>query len=83
MVCSLCLIESTDSYFGSWCVKCHKLHRMIALFSIDKIMNVLETVLIVNDETQQEHIKNELKIELTTREYNLRAKKQKQRDDAK
>ena len=83
MVCSLCLIESTDSYFGSWCVKCHKLHRMIALFSIDKIMNVLETVLIVNDDTQEEKIKDELKIELTQREYNLRTKKQKQRENEK
>ena len=81
MVCKLCLIETCDSYFGSYCVKCHKLQRMIALFSIDKIMDVLETVLIVDTETQQEKIKDELKIELTQREYNLR-KKKKEKDDA-
>ena len=77
MVCSLCLVESTDSYFGSWCIRCHKLQRIIHLFSIEKVMNVLETVLIVSDDKQQDYIKDELKIELTQREYNLRKKKQK------
>ena len=76
MVCKLCLVESTDSYFGTWCEKCHKLSRMIALFSIDKIMDILESVLIVNNETQQIKMKEELKTELTTREYNLRKKKE-------
>ena len=39
-------------------------------------MSVLSSVLIVNDDTQEEHIKEELKTELTQREYNLRKKKQ-------
>lgn len=76
MVCSYCLIESTDSYFGSYCAKCHKLQRMIALFSIDKIMGVLENVLIVNEDVQKDKIKEELKSELTTREYTLRKRKE-------
>ena len=83
MVCSLCLIESTDSYFGSWCKKCHKLQRIIHLFSIDKVMSVLENVLIVDEETQEHKVKEELKSILTTREYNLRKKKDKQKEDDK
>ena len=83
MVCSLCLIESTDSYFGSWCKKCHKLQRIIHLFSIDKVMSVLENVLIVDEETQEHKVKEELKSILTTREYNLRKKKDKQKEDEK
>ena len=76
MSCRFCLTESTESYFGSWCARCHKLQRLISLFGGDKIMNILENVLIVNDDVQKEKIKEELKGELTTREYNLRARKE-------
>ena len=75
--CKFCLNECVDSWFGNYCKKCHKLQRMIHLFSIDKVMSILENVLIVNEETQHEKIKEELKSELTTREYNLRRKKEK------
>ena len=46
-------------------------------------MNVLENVLIVDDNTQEEKVKEELKSILTTREYNLRKKKEKQKEDDK
>ena len=39
-------------------------------------MSILENVLIVDKDTQKEKIKEELKGELTTREYNLRARKE-------
>jgi hypothetical protein len=74
-------MESTESYFGSWCARCHKLQRLISLFGGDKIMNILENVLIVDKDTQQQKIKEELKGELTTREYSLR--KRKQQEDSK
>ena len=76
MSCRFCLTESTESYFGSWCARCHKLQRLISLFGGDKIMSILENVLIVNDDVQQQKIKDELKGELTTREYNLRKRKE-------
>jgi len=76
MSCKFCLTESTESYFGSWCARCHKLQRLISLFGGDKIMSILENVLIVDKDTQQQKIKEELKGELTTREYNLRARKE-------
>ena len=41
-----------------------------------KVMSILENVLIVDKDTQKEKIKEELKGELTTREYNLRARKE-------
>lgn len=75
--CKFCLENIVDTWFGSWCPKCHKLQRIIALFSIDKVMGVLENVLIVDDYTQEQKIKEELKTELTTREYQLRERKNK------
>tara|TARA_R110002126_G_scaffold180157_1_gene329009 strand:+ start:195 stop:437 length:243 start_codon:yes stop_codon:yes gene_type:complete len=76
MSCRFCLTESTESYFGSWCARCHRLQRLISLFGGDKVMSILENVLIVDKDTQKEKIKEELKGELTTREYNLRARKE-------
>ena len=81
MSCKFCLTESTESYFSTWCARCHKLQRLISLFGGDKIMNILENVLIVDKDTQQQKIKEELKGELTTREYSLR--KRKQQEDSK
>ena len=76
MSCKFCLTESTESYFGSWCARCHKLQRLISLFGGEKVMSILENVLIVDADTQKEKIKTELKGELTTREYNLRKRKE-------
>ena len=73
--CKFCLSENVDTWFGSWCARCHKLQRMISLFSGEKIMDVLTSVLITDDNTREEKIKQELKTELTTREYSLRKRK--------
>ena len=73
--CRFCLEESVDSWFGNWCARYHKLQRMIALFSGEKIMNVLTSVLITDDNTREEKIKEELKQELVSREYKLRKRK--------
>jgi hypothetical protein len=81
--CKFCLNNTVDTWFGNWCEKCHKLQRIIHLFSIDKVMSVLENVLIVDEETQEHKIKEELKSILTTREYNLRKKKEKQKESEK
>jgi len=77
--CKFCLTDTVDSWWGNWCERCHKLQRLISLFGGEKIMSILENVLIVNDEVQKQKIKDELKGELTTREYNLRKRKE---DDA-
>ena len=73
--CKFCMVETCDTWFGSWCSRCHKLQRMIALFSGEKIMDVLTSVLITDDNTREEKIKQELKTELVTREYTLRKRK--------
>ena len=73
--CRFCLTENVDTWFGNWCSRCHKLQRMIALFSGEKIMDVLTSVLITDDNTREEKIKQELKQELVTREYTLRKRK--------
>ena len=74
--CKFCLTENVDTWWGNWCARCHKLQRLIALFGGEKIMSILENVLIVNEEVQQQKIKDELKGELTTREYSLRKRKE-------
>jgi hypothetical protein len=81
--CKFCLNNTVDTWFGSWCEKCHKLQRIIHLFTIDKVMTVLENVLIVDEETQEHKLKEELKTELTTREYQLRERKKKQKESEK
>jgi hypothetical protein len=73
--CKFCLTETTESYFGTWCVRCHRLQRLIALFGGEKISSILDNVLIVNEEVQKDKIEEELKCELTTREYQLRKRK--------
>ena len=70
--CKFCLIETCDSWYSSYCAKCHKLQRVIHLFSIDKVMGIVENVLIVNEEDQEEKVKEELKTELTTRAASIR-----------
>tara|TARA_B110001450_G_C17559911_1_gene456322 strand:+ start:480 stop:632 length:153 start_codon:yes stop_codon:yes gene_type:complete len=50
---------------------------------VEKVMGVLENVLIVDEETQESKLKDELKSILTTREYNLRKKKEKQKENEK
>ena len=77
--CRFCLNESCDSWYSNYCAKCHKLQRVIHLFTIDKVMNIIENVLIVDEETQKDKIKDELKTILTTREYNLRKKKEQEK----
>ena len=74
--CKFCLEESVDTWFGNWCARCHRLQRMIALFSGEKIMDVLTSVLITDDNTREEKIKEELKQELVSREYKLRKRKE-------
>lgn len=74
--CKFCLEETVDTWFGNWCARCHRLQRMIALFSGEKIMDVLTSVLITDDNTREEKIKEELKQELVSREYKLRKRKE-------
>ena len=83
MVCSICEVNDIEFFFGKYCKECRRLKHIINLFSLDKVMSVLSCVLIVNEETQLEKIKEELKTELNTREYNLRKKKNKDKDDTK
>tara|TARA_R110000787_G_scaffold73417_1_gene163481 strand:- start:641 stop:892 length:252 start_codon:yes stop_codon:yes gene_type:complete len=83
MVCSICEVNEIEFFFGKYCKDCRRLKHIINLFSLDKVMSVLSCVLIVNEETQLEKIKEELKTELNTREYNLRKKKNKDKDDTK
>jgi thiol-disulfide isomerase/thioredoxin len=78
-ICKFCEIEVCESWYGNWCEKCRKLKHIINLFKLDKVMSVLSTVLIVDEEKQKEKIKEELKTQLHIREYDLK----KRRDEEK
>ena len=83
MVCSICELNDIEFFFGKYCRECRRLKHIINLFTLDKVMSVLSSVLIVNDDTQEDKIKEELKTELTTREYNLRKKKEEKKENNK
>jgi hypothetical protein len=70
--CRFCLVETCDTWYGNWCARCHRLQRLISLFGGEKVMGILNNVLIVSDGDQEENIKEELKTELTTRAATIR-----------
>tara|TARA_R110000764_G_C10839047_1_gene363837 strand:- start:210 stop:452 length:243 start_codon:yes stop_codon:yes gene_type:complete len=78
-ICKFCELEVCETWYGNWCEKCRKLKHIINLFKLDKVMNVLSNVLIVDEEKQKEKIKEELKTQLHIREYDLK----KRRDEDK
>mgnify|MGYP003635597657 FL=1 len=78
-ICKFCELEVCETWYGNWCEKCRKLKHIINLFKLDKVMSVLSTVLIVDEEKQKEKIKEELKSQLHIREYDLK----KRRDEEK
>ena len=74
-VCSFCLINDTDSWFGSYCAKCHRLQRTIHLFGNDKVCSIVNKVLIVDESKQEEKINIEIARELISKELILKKKK--------
>tara|TARA_R110001606_G_C14971952_1_gene603279 strand:- start:17 stop:280 length:264 start_codon:yes stop_codon:yes gene_type:complete len=62
MVCYLC--ETNDR--KTWCYfceKCNNIKRMISLYGLDRVYEILETVLVRTREQQNYKIKGELKKE--------------------
>tara|TARA_R110000803_G_scaffold116476_1_gene185072 strand:- start:816 stop:1250 length:435 start_codon:yes stop_codon:yes gene_type:complete len=74
MTCILCEKNSVEFWFGSLCAKCRRVKHLLSIFN-ERVYEVLEEVLIKNEDEQDVKIKEELKIELTKNEYNLRNKK--------
>tara|TARA_R110002073_G_scaffold130197_3_gene276845 strand:- start:4151 stop:4420 length:270 start_codon:yes stop_codon:yes gene_type:complete len=73
--CGICEINDIEFFFGSWCKDCRRLKHIINLFSLEKIMSVLDSVLIVDESTQKNKINEELKNQLIKKEYRLRTLK--------
>lgn len=76
--CYLCRTKSRMSFStGYFCKKCKKLQDTIAIFG-DRVFDVVDNVLMRNDEEKQ-IIKeaDEIKREITSKEYNLRKKNKK------
>ena len=71
-VCKFCEIEVCETWYGNWCEKCRRIKHIINLFTLDKVVSVLDSVLIVDELTQKKKINEELKTLLTKKEYRLR-----------
>lgn len=71
--CVLCEKNEEYLFVSKFCGKCRKIKHLINLYG-DRVYEVLDEVLVKNEKEQEEHIKEELKNELTKTEYNLRNK---------
>jgi len=78
--CRFCLTETVDSWWGNWCERCHRLQRTIHLFGVEKVCNIVDKVLIVDEEKQQEKINVEIAKELYSKEISLKKKKKKDKE---
>ena len=62
MLCYLC--ETNDrKTWCYYCEKCNNIKRMISLYGLDRVYEILECVLVRTREQQNHKIKNELKKE--------------------
>ncbi len=64
-ICYLCEKEDR-SYFGYYCEKCNKIKRLIHLYGLERVSEILECVLIRTKTQQTNKIKNQLEIEQET-----------------
>ena len=64
MVCYLCGENSRD-FFGFYCPKCNNIKRLIALYGLDRVYEIMEFVLVRTEDQQAHKIKIQLKKEQT------------------
>jgi len=61
-LCYLC--QANDkAYFHYYCEKCSKIKRLISLYSLDRVYDILETVLVRTRQQQNYKMSNELEVE--------------------
>ena len=56
MTCYLCL-ENDKGYFDYYCEKCNKIKRMISLYGLERVYEILECVLVRTQSQQNYKIK--------------------------
>ena len=76
MSCYLCRNEPRMNWSGYYCEKCKRIQDTIAIYG-DRVYEVVESVLMRTPDKQEHKIKDEIKKEIETKEYNLRKKKPK------
>ena len=57
MVCYLCDTDARYSHFSYFCEKCQRLKRMINLYGNERVVEILDFVLVRKPEQQQHKIK--------------------------
>lgn len=57
MVCYLCDTDARYSHFSYFCEKCQRLKRIINLYGKDRVVEILDFVLVRKPEQQQHKIK--------------------------
>lgn len=75
--CKLC--EKETCYTTHLCEKCRRIKHLINLYG-DRVYEVLETILVRTEDKQENKIKEEIKTELTKKEYFLRNNKNVKKD---
>ena len=71
MKCYLCDTETATGFFAYYCKNCNQIKRLISLYGLDRVFNILNNVL-VRSETQQSY---KLKTELMNEAKLLSTKK--------
>ena len=59
-ICYLCNEEPQSSWRCYYCDKCNKIKRMISLYSLNRVYEILDTVLVRTRQQQSYKIKKEL-----------------------
>ena len=74
MTCYLCRTEPRMNWSGYYCKKCKRIQDTIAIYQ-DRVYDVVESVLMRTQDKQEQKIKEEIKKEIVSKEYNLRRTK--------
>jgi len=81
MYCYLCRSEYREKTItGYYCNKCKRLQDLLNIYG-DRVYEVCEEVLVRTNKQQDNKLKGELKKEIEKREYCLRSKNEKQKQE--
>ncbi len=73
--CYICETAEAEGWFGKWCKDCRKIKHLINLYGLQKVMGVLDRVLVRQDAKMEYKIKDIIKEDIGKKGYNLREKK--------
>ncbi len=72
--CKLC--ETEYVYVSSLCEGCRRIKHFMNIYSPQRVYDILDNVLSRNEQGQETKMKDEIKVEIEQKQYNLRNTKQ-------